>query len=170
MTQAQVIVNRFPSEKNWTLSEFLINGIKTGCGVEDEHRDIKVHGETRIPNGLYELDLRHSPRFSRHYFMDAEGIISPQKNERFTKEHELIWVKDVPGFEYILWHWGNTDKDSHGCYIVGSNFFTFDGRKGVSGSRAKYVSIYPVIRNMIIENKNKGLKTFVEYRNKPLLT
>jgi hypothetical protein len=169
MTQAQVIVLRYPSEPDWTLSEFMINGQRLGCGVEDEDRSQKVHGETRVPNGLYELDLRHSPKFSKHYFVDDKGFISPTKDARFTKEHPVIWVKDVPNFLWVLWHWGNTDDDTDGCYIVGSNFYTFNGQKGVSGSRVKYTQVYPLIWKMINDNHSKGLATFIEYMNKPII-
>lgn len=162
----QVRVERFPSEADWTLSEFFINDIKKGVGVEDEKREIKVHGETRIDNGIYELGLRISPRFSKSYFVDEHGNLSTTKSERFTKEHEMIWVMGVPLFEFILWHWGNSDDDTDGCYIVGSSFATFDKQKGVAGSRVKYTEIYPLIWNIIQDNKKAGLKTYVEYREK----
>lgn len=162
----QIAVERYPSAQDWTLSEFFINGVRFGFGVEDEKRNIKVKGETRIPNGIYEMGLRISPRFSKHYFSDDQGFLNVVKSERFYKEHELIWVKDVPLFEYILWHWGNTDDDTDGCYIVGSSFDTFNGQKGVANSRATYVKIYPLIYAMIKFNESKGLKTYVEYRDK----
>ena len=31
----------------------------------------------------------------------------------------LPWVQDVPGFEYILIHTGNTDEHTSGCLLVG---------------------------------------------------
>lgn len=161
-----IVVERYPSEKDWTLSEFFINGKKYGVGVEDEHRYIKVHGETRIPNGVYEIDLTYSPKFSKAYFSDISNNISLTKNARFNNEHLLITLLNVPNFSRILWHWGNTDLDTHGCYIVGSSIGLIKGRKGVVESRKKYVEIYPIIARMIIENKNKGLKTFVEYKDK----
>lgn len=162
----QIVVSRFPSEKDWTLSEFFVLGVKRGVGVEDEKRDIKVFGETRIPNGVYEMDLTYSPKFSKEYFVDIAGILSKTKSTRIVNEHNLITLKGVPNFDRILWHWGNTDLDTHGCYIVGSNFGDVKGRKGVVNSRLKYIEVYPIIHNIIISNKNKGLKTFVEYKDK----
>lgn len=161
-----IVVERYQSEKDWTLSEFFINGKKYGVGVEDEHRDVKLHGETRIPNGVYEIDLTYSPKFSKTYFSDISSNISLTKNARFNNEHLLITLLNVPNFSRVLWHWGNTDLDSSGCYIVGSSFGVVKCRRGVVESRKKYVEIYPIIACMIIENKNKGLKTFVEYKNK----
>ena len=164
-----ISVLREKSEKDWTLSEFHIDGIRRGYGVEDESRDKKVHGETCIPNGIYELGLRYSPRFSRHYYSDDRGYLSPNKDKRFSIEHSMIWVMGVPNFEYILWHWGNTDDDTHGCYIVGSDKATFGTQRGVSGSRVKYTEIYPVIYQQIVRNREAGLKTFIEYKSKILV-
>lgn len=166
MTEPHVIVDRYPSEPDWTLSEFSINGVHRGYGVEDEHRNVKVKGETRVGNGLYEMDLRYSPKFSKSYFADTQGFLSPTKTQRFNTEHLLVWVKDVPNFEFVLWHWGNTDKDTDACYLVGSTFSSFDGRKGVGGSRVKYTEVYPILYQMITKNKSNGLKTFVQYRDK----
>ena len=164
----KIIVTRDPSAKDWTLSKFLSDdGLVVGVGVEDEKRDTKLKGETRIPAGTYDLDLRISPRFSKEYFRDGNGnLIASSK--RTTKElkdkypyaHELIWVKDVPGFEFILWHWGNTDDDTDGCYIVGSSFGTISGQSGVVNSRNKYMEIYPIIWRAI----NAG-KVQVEYKD-----
>lgn len=175
----QINVKRFPSEADWTLSEFFIGigfdrtimpVVRSGVGVEDEYRDKKVFGETRIPNGIYEMDLVDSPRFSKSFYMDENGYLNKIKNERFNIPHLLIHVKDVPGFSNILWHWGNTDVDTHGCYIVGSDFDTFDKRKGVSASKVKYIEIYPVIYQLIRANKKAGVKTLVQYSDAEALS
>ena len=161
------VVKRLPSEKDWTLSNFevLSSGKKIafGFGVEDEKRDVKVKGETRVPAGIYELDLRYSPKFSKSYYVDKDGILSQVKNDRFNKEHELIWIKNVPNFEFVLIHWGNTDDDTDGCYIVGSTFSTFGTQKGVGGSRSKYTEIYPKIYSLICEAEEKGTKVYIQY-------
>ena len=150
-----IIVNRQKSQKDWTLSTFNAddNSFK-GVGVEDEKRDIKVFGETRIGAGTYELELVNSPKFSHEYYRDANGNLMLAKDWNLSKpeikgifkwKHELIHVKNVANFESILWHWGNTDPDTHGCYIVGSVFGKTKGRDGVLNSRKKYTEIYPII-------------------------
>ena len=76
--------------------------------IEDEQRDIKVYGETRIPPGTYKLKLRTVGGFHSRY------------NSKYGDWHKgMIWVQDVPGFEYILWHTGNTDESTMGCLILG---------------------------------------------------
>jgi hypothetical protein len=148
-----IFVERQPSTKDWTLSKFY-SDCKTisGVGVEDEKRTTKVKGETCIPAGTYPLDLRISPRFSKEYYRDDDGNLiapsqrtTPELQQRFHTLHELIWVRNVPGFEFILWHFGNTDDDTEGCYIVGSVFGKVKGQDGVVNSRKKYTDIYPHI-------------------------
>lgn len=163
-----IVVDRFPPEPDWTLSEFYIDGIRRGVGVEDEHRDVKVKGETRIDNGIYPLGLRYSPKFSKHYFVDDAGYLSPKYDKkRFNTEHHMIWVKETPRHEFVLWHWGNTDDNTDGCYLVGKDFATFDTQKGVSASRMTYLQIYPVIFQHIKRLEKAGEIPQILYRDKP---
>lgn len=161
-----ITVYREPSEKDWTLSRFeLFNGV-TGVGVEDEKRDVKVHGETCIPIGIYEIDITDSPKFSKSYYVDKDGYLSQVKNERFNTPHKLITLLKVPNFSRVLWHWGNTDDDTDACYIVGSNFGKIGSQKGVTGSRVKYTQIYPILWKAITEAKKQGKKVYIEYKEK----
>lgn len=170
MEVKQVTVKRKPSATDWTLSEFFFDGIKKGVGVEDEKRSVKVKGETRIPEGTYDLDLRFSPKFSSSYFRDDKGNLisakernTPELIRKYPIAHEMIWVTNVPGFEFILWHWGNTDDDTEGCYIVGSVFGKVQSQDGVLNSRKKYTEIYPIIWRSIQEAKKLGTKITVKY-------
>lgn len=163
-----ITVNREPSEADCTLSKFISDdGLISGVGVEDEKRSVKVKGETRIDAGIYDLDLRYSPKFSKEYFRDDNGNIilaskrtTEELKKRYHTPHELIWVKDVHDFEFILLHWGNSDDDTDGCYIVGSTFGKIHGQNGVLNSRNKYIEIYPVIWRAI-----KAGKVQIEYKD-----
>jgi len=160
-------VLRYPSEKDWTLSEFYIMGQIFGYGIEDEHRDVKVHGETRIANGTYELCLTHSPKFSDGYYVSSKtGAISKVQTAEYSEKHKLITLKSVPNFSRVLWHWGNTDDDTDACYITGESIGILKGQKAVLGSRKKYEQVYPMIASLIRSNESKGIKSYVTYKDK----
>lgn len=154
--KVKVLRQKYKHKEDWTLSKFLFDGEERGKGVEDEKRAVKVWGETRIPNGIYKMGLRYSPKFSKEYYRDDSGNLiraTKRKTEcqklMYHTQHEMLWVKKVPNFKFILWHWGNTDLDTNGCYIVGTTFGFF-GRKwgnrwGVYQSRKKYEEIYPTL-------------------------
>lgn len=159
----EIFVNRQKSAKDWTLSTFESDDkLIKGVGVEDEFRTIKVKGETRIDAGRYELKLTESPKFSHEYYRDEHGnlmlakdwkIAKPEIQQKFKWPHELITVTGVKNFDRILWHWGNTDIDTDGCYIVGSVFGKTAGRDGVLNSRKKYTEIYPIIWKALMAGK-----------------
>ena len=85
--------------------EFLCNTLEdTDRGLRQdmplsEIKRIKVANETAIPIGTYKVIVNQSPRFGR---------LLPR-------------LLDVPGFDGILIHRGNSDKDTSGCVLVGEN-------------------------------------------------
>jgi len=104
--------------------------------LEDEQRDTKVYGETRIPDGVYQMGLRKVGGYHARYA------------KRFPHIHiGMLHVLNVPGFEYILIHCGNTDEHTAGCLLVGdsqeNNLITKDGFIGKSTQA--YKRIYPRI-------------------------
>ena len=108
--------------------------------LEDEYRSEKVFGETRIPDGTYKLGLRKVGGYHAKY------------SKRFPHIHiGMLHVLDVPGFEYILIHCGNTDEHTAGCLLVGdsqeNNQITKDGFIGKSTQA--YKRIYPRIAEAI---------------------
>lgn len=150
-------LERFKFSPDWTLGRLLINGKLDGFTVEDEIRNVKIHGETAIPAGSYPLKLRQSPKFSGTFLWSesAQKLIEAKDLASFPaikdfKPHDLIWLDPVPGFQFVLMHWGNTDLDTEGCLIVGSAIGVVKGREGVVSSRVYYKKfyekVYPLIR------------------------
>jgi len=108
--------------------------------LEDEQRDEKVFGETRIPDGTYKLGLR------------KEGGYHQKYSKRFSDIHiGMLHVLNVPNFEYILIHCGNTDEHTAGCLLVGdsqeNNQIKKDGFIGKSSQA--YKRIYPRIASAL---------------------
>lgn len=94
----------------YTIGRLYIDG-KYFCNtLEDKNRDLnkngkfdngetKVYAETAIPYGTYKIQVTYSPKFKR----------------------DLPLLLNVPYFEGIRIHRGNTIKDTAGCILVGEN-------------------------------------------------
>lgn len=87
----------------YTVGTLSIDGVRFCDTLEDTVRDLtkeaKVYAQTAIPFGTYPVIVNQSPKFGR----------------------ELPRLQDVPHFEGILIHRGNTASDSAGCILVGEN-------------------------------------------------
>jgi hypothetical protein len=80
-----------------TIGELHVNGVFECFTLEDTVRPVKIKGETAIPEGRYEVVVNFSERFQR----------------------PLPLLLNVPNFEGVRIHPGNTDKDTEGCILVG---------------------------------------------------
>jgi hypothetical protein len=91
--------------KTYTIGKLYIGGCYFCDTIEDQVRDFGVNGEgkikseTAIPYGSYSVILNYSNRFQQ---------IMPL-------------LVNVPFFEGIRIHSGNSDKDTSGCILVGFN-------------------------------------------------
>ena len=120
--------------------------------LEGEKRDKKVFGETRIPSGTYEVKLRTTGGYHAKY------------SKRFPDIHRgMLHVTNVPGFEYILIHCGNTDEHTAGCLLVGDSQENNQiiGNGFIGKSTQAYKRIYPKIAQAILNNK----KVLITYRD-----
>jgi len=132
----------------------ITNGRKFLCyTLEDEYREEKIMGETRIPSGTYEVVFRKSGGFHNKYV------------KRYGKMHlGMLHIINVPGFEYILIHTGNTDEHTAGCLLLGdtqtNNQIAKDGFIGSSGQA--YKRVYPKIADAI-ENGDCVTIEYIDY-------
>ena len=102
-----ITVKRIESTPDETLSIIYIDGRRECFGLEDEARAVKIDGETRIPAGTYPIKLR------------TAGNIHPKYQAKFPDIHKgMLWLQDVPGFEWIYFHIGNTDEHTAGCILL----------------------------------------------------
>jgi len=150
-------VLRFSSQQDSTsglLFEIGDLGRKFLCyTLEDERRALKIKGETRVPAGTYNIKLRKEGGFNARYTKKYGGF-----------HRGMLHICDVPNFEYILIHTGNTDEHTAGCLLVGdsqeNNIIIKDGFIGKSGNA--YKRIYPAIAKAIELNEEVTI-TYIDH-------
>ncbi len=126
----KLLVVRDRCEKAWTTGTLFIEGVFKCFTLEDEIRDVKVQDKTAIPAGTYKVDVTQSARFNK----------------------PLPILLNVPGFEGIRIHAGNTCADTSGCILVGLS----QGGKDagwLGDSRAAMSVILPEIEEALREKK-----------------
>jgi len=119
--------------------------------LEDQAQTTKVYGETRIPAGTYNLTLRTEGGFHTRYLAKFGG----------DWHKGMIYVNDVPDFEYILWHIGNSPIDTKGCLLLGK----ISQDNYVGKSTDAYKDVYPYIRDAILYGE-KVTVTYIDYDGK----
>jgi len=138
--------------KDATNGLLFIDGVFECYTLEDEVRDVKVHSETAIPLGEYEIKLR------------AEGGFHTKYTARYGDMHKgMLWLQDVPNFQWILIHTGNTDSHTAGCLLLGETQQDLDkGKDGfVGGSGDAYKKMYPKVADALLS----GEKVTIKYSN-----
>lgn len=133
----KIVWKRILIDEGVTLSKVYLNDAFHCFGLEDPIRDAKIKGIAAIPAGNYKVELRHSPRFSARY------------------GHEMLWLRNVSNFEYILIHPGNTVDDTEGCLLVGSRVGVLKNKIAVLNSTNTYNNLY---RKVVEFAKNGTLK------------
>jgi len=93
----QITVKRLHKTNTSTIGELLIDGVFECYTLEDVERPVKIKNETAIPKGTYKVIINKSNRFKRL----------------------LPLLLNVPNFEGIRIHSGNTNHDTEGCILVG---------------------------------------------------
>ena len=89
---------------------------------EDAIKKLKVYAETAIPSGTYQITL---------------NTISPKYSSKVPR------LLNVKGYDGVLIHIGNTNKDTAGCILVGEN--KVKGR--VINSTKAFEKLYKILKS-----------------------
>lgn len=134
----KLTLKRIALRPTYTIGKLYIDDVYFCDTIEDTVRDTnksgkfdngeqKIKGKTAIPYGTYEIKWTYSPRFKKY---------TPQ-------------LMNVPSFEGIRIHSGNTSADTEGCLILGKNKQV--GK--VLNSRATINKFYPIIKEACSNGK-----------------
>lgn len=134
----KLTLKRIALRPTYTIGKLYIDDVYFCDTIEDTVRDLnkngkfdngekKVHSKTAIPYGIYEIKWTYSPRFKKY---------TPQ-------------LMNVPSFEGIRIHAGNTSADTEGCLILGKNKQV--GK--VLNSRDTINKFYPIIKEACSSGK-----------------
>jgi hypothetical protein len=138
------VVKKLESSEE-TISDLYINDIWFCHVLEDQHRQTKVKGDTRIPAGTYTVKLRKAGGFYSKYLKNWPSWLKKfaiNTNQKFIGS---LHITNVPGFEYILIHVGNTEKDTAGCLLVGNGYIESNGRYSIKDSTKTFIKFYDIV-------------------------
>ncbi len=120
-----------------TIGKMYIDGTFFCDTLEDKVRDKKIQGQTAIPKGTYDTIIDYSNRFKKN----------------------MPHILDVPNFEGIRIHSGNTAENTDGCILLGQR----SGKDFVGNSKNTFNAFMKLITDFQLKTKMDGkIKTTIE--------
>ena len=152
MEELNLTLKRIAKRPTYTIGRLYVEGKYFCDTLEDTDRGLrqslpesvnkakKIKGLTAIPTGKYRITLDvQSQRFSQVAFYKYCNGYLPR-------------LLNVPAFDGVLIHVGNTAKDTEGCILVGENKAV--GK--VLNSRETFLRLYDIL------NKNKHKYIYIK--------
>lgn len=127
--QDTITIERMIFTNNSTIGELRVDGDLFCYTLEDTCRQlgVKIPGKTAIPAGKYEAIVKFSPR----------------------RGFDVPWLLNVPEFEDIQIHVGNTADDTEGCILVGMR----KGEDMIYDSKKAFSLLMPVVKDRLSKGK-----------------
>jgi len=116
-----IILKRFEFGDTYTIGRLYVNNVYQCFTLEDAVRDTKIAGTTAIGEGTFKVVITRSNRFGK----------------------DMPLLLNVPNYEGVRIHSGNTSKDTEGCIILGE---TWDKGDFVGGSRVAYNKFFTKLK------------------------
>lgn len=135
-------LKRIAKKPTYTIGKLYMNGEYLCDTLEDVDRNldmnmslseiqqVKIKHQTAIPTGKYKINFEQfSPKFgNRPFYKQVCNGLLPR-------------LENVPGFDGVLIHCGNTIDDTSGCLLIGKNKI----RGQVVESQETFKRIYPIL-------------------------
>ena len=156
----ELILKRTYNNDKYCIGHLYINGKYFCDTIEDCDRGLdskmplkeilkrKIKAVTAIPTGVYGILMNFvSPKYlKKPFFKNLCGGKMPR-------------LTNVPGYEGVLIHTGNTAADSEGCILVGQN--KVKGK--VINSTETFVSLYAILKKAHDNHEGIYLKIVRNY-------
>lgn len=131
----ELLIKRQPSTEHGTFGRLYVDEVFACFSLEDEVREVagknvsewKVKGETAIPAGRYKVIITHSNRFNR----------------------DLPLLLNVEGFTGIRIHPGNTQDNTEGCILVGTD----KNETGLRNSRLAFQELLADMQEALVHGE-----------------
>ncbi|EOX4760848.1 DUF5675 family protein [Campylobacter jejuni] len=142
----KITINRRYTGKTCVIGKFKVlddeEKILFECfSLEEDKEGLESGKDLRIPEGNYNL-RRHTP--SR--FENTLRSITKKDDDTMIN----VYNDEVPSSRAILIHWGNTDKDTQGCILLG---LTKDNNnESVGQSRQACKEFYDLVYSKNLED------------------
>lgn len=129
----EILLERVEKKPGFTIGSISVDGDWECWSIEDEVRDgPKVYGKTAIPYGKYWIQVTMSARFKK----------------------PLPLLLDVPNFEGVRIHPGNTAEDTEGCILPGLDRYA----TSVGRSRMAFDALFTKIKDAIAKGERVSIE------------
>lgn len=142
----KLTIKLLANRPTYSISKLYIDDVYFCDVLEDTQRGLKqtddlqvikskkVYGNTAIPRGTYKITM--------------DVVSNKFKSRSWAKPYggKLPRLLDVPGYEGVLIHPGNTSKDTLGCILVGKN--------NIVGQVTNSVNTFHTLMNKLLAEKD----------------
>jgi len=134
-----LILQRYSDNGDSTLGLFFVNDDFFSYCLEDEFREHKISGETRIPAGRYRLRIKNETT-----------PLTQKYRKKFSWFSYHIEVAGIDNFKNVYIHIGNYDENTDGCILLGDGANNNQIQKGMitystDAYERFYKGVYPLL-------------------------
>lgn len=143
----EIKVKRYVFGDTYTMGMLYING-KYMCDTLED-KDMGLSSNMKLDE-ILKIKQKHNTAIPYGTYTISMNTVSP-KYSNFTR---YSWAKpmqgkiprllDVPGYDGVLIHPGNTDKDTSGCILVGKSIT----KGSISRSQVTFKNLYDVLKKV----------------------
>lgn len=151
LSQTDLIVLRYTDDGKTTLGLLYVDGRFFAYTLEDTHRDEKISGNTRIPEGRYPLSF--NPNLTE---------LTQRYRNRFPWFEYHIEIQNIPNYDLVYIHIGNTHQDTRGCILLADGVNAASAEKMVTHSQKAYERFYQSIYPRVHSNSPLSIRILNE--------